>query len=343
MTNISAYVLIGGKQGHRLEGMWSNITWSGDTKEATRTVSLDLYNTTDGKKKNLEIPLGSLLRLYSDTTEIFRGFIFKSDMSEDGSQTLTAYDANIYLTKNSDSLIFKSMTATQIIKQLCSNFGIPIGTVVDTKTILPKLVLRGKTLYEMIVIALTETQKASGNKYLLGNEQGKLTLKNVNDVPAKHRVNSKLNISSATFSESIEERKTQVKLTGGSEDEIKATTTLKSPASIASYGLMQYYENINDADTKAKLDIKAKSLLSQLDVTKQEYSVDVIGNIDFKSGERVLVEEPMTNIVGLFYITADSHKFDADGSHTTSLTIQRSIELSSEEYNDPSSEKEPTK
>ena len=342
MTNISAFVLINGKEGHRLEGMWRDITWSGDTKEAARTVSIGLYNTTDGRTKNLEIPLGSLLRLYSDKTEIFRGFIFKSDMKENGEQTLTAYDSNIYLTKSSDSLIFRKMTATQIIKQLCSTFGIPMGNVVDTKTVLPKLILRGKTLYEVIVIALTETQKVSGNKYLLGNEQGKLTLKQVNKVVAKHRVNSKLNITSASFSESIEDRKTQVKLTGGSEDEIKATTTLKNTTSIAKYGVMQHYENQNDVESKAKLSTLAKSLLSQLDVTKQEYSVEVIGNIDFKSGERVLVEEPMTNIVGLFYITADSHKFGADGTHTTSLTIQRNLELASEEYQDPTSETEAT-
>ena len=337
MTNISAFVLINGKEGHRLEGLWSSITWSGDTKEAARTVSLDLYNTENGKTRKLEIPLGSLLRIYSDKTEIFRGYIFKSDMKENGEQTLTAYDSNIYLTKSSDSLIFRKMTATQIIKQLCSTFGIPIGNVVDTKTILPKLVLRGKTLYEMIIIALTETQKVSGNKYLLGNEQGKLTLKQVNTVTAKHRVNSKINIKSATFSESIEDRKTQVRLTGGSEDAIKAATTLKNKSSIAKYGIMQHYENLNDVETKAKLDTVAKSLLSQLDVTKQEYSIEVIGNIDFRSGERVLVEEPMSNMTGLFYITADSHKFDADGSHTTSLTIQRNLELSKEDYQDPTS------
>ena len=332
MTNLSAYVLIGRKQGHRLEGRWSNITWSGDTKEAARTVSIELYNTDDGRTKALDIPLGSLLRIYSDNTELFRGYIFKADTKENGSQTLTAYDSNVYLTKSSDSLIFRKMTATQIIRQLCSNFGVPVGELVETKTVLPKLVLRGKTLYEMIVIALTETRKISGNKYLLGNAQGKVTLRQVNDVPAKHRVNAKLNIISASFSDSIEDRKTQVKLTGGNEDEVKATSFVKNVQSIAKYGVMQHYENYSDIEQKAKLDALAKSLLQQMDVSKQEISVDVIGNIDFVAGSRVLVEEPMSGVAGLFYITADSHKFEADGTHTTSLTLQRAIELASEEY-----------
>ena len=337
MTNISAFVLINGKQGHRLVGLWESITWSGDTKEAARTVSIKLYNTADGKKKKLDIPIGSLLRLYDDKTEIFRGFIFKSEISENGEQTLTAYDSNIYLTKSSDSLVFKKKTASQIIKQLCTTFGIPYGNIVDTKTVLPKLVLRGKTLYEMIIIALTETQKISGNKYLLGNSQGKVTLAQVNTVYAKHRVYSKINITSSSFSESIEERKTQIKLTGGSEDEIKATATLKSPAAIAKYGVMQHYENFSDVETKAKLNTLANSLLSQLNVTTQEFSVDVIGNITFVSGAKVLVEETMSNTTGLFYITADSHTFNADGTHTTSLTLQRKLELASEEYDDPTS------
>lgn len=102
---------------------------------------------------------------------------------------------------------------------------------------------------------------------------------------------------------------------------------------------MQEYENKSDVKSKAKLQKLADTLLKQLNVSTQEFSVEVIGNSGFISGRRLYVDEPMSSRKGYFYITADSHSFNADGTHTTSLTLKRKIELPSESYEAPSEKK----
>jgi cell wall-associated NlpC family hydrolase len=321
-----------GKTVHKLDGLWTSITWSGDTKVAFRTMEFSIINTKDGKTRLLKPELGGLVRLKSGKTELFRGYIFKTTISTDGTQTFTSYDPNIYLTKSNDSLVFKKKTATQIIKQLASKFGIPVGKLVNTGTVLPKLILRDKSPYDMCVIALTETKKKNGGKFILGNKDGKLTLSKVETEILDEKLTTTTNITSGSFSESIEDRKTQVKMTAGDEGKTNITVVEKSSSAISKYGVMQQYENKSEVKTRAKLKTLAQKLLKELNTSKQDFSVEVIGDVKFTAGKRLAVNEPMSNRKGNFYISADSHTFNADGTHTASLTLSRKVELSEEEY-----------
>lgn len=343
MTEVSLYCSVGSEL-HKLDGLWSSITWNGDTKTANRTLEFTLINTENGKTRKIKPTPGALVRLkrISDKKELFRGYIFKTDISVDGTQSFTAYDPNVYLTKSTGAHTFKNKTASQIIKTLAKKYGVPVGSVADTKKVLPKMIFRDKSPADIITIALTETRKRGGDRFILGSSAGKLTLSKVTTANLKYKATTATNIISASYSESIEDRKTKVVMTGGDESKPSATVSAKSTSGIKKYGIMQKYENKSGVKSKAKLQKLADELLKKLNVSTQDFSVEVIGNTGFKSGRRLYVNEPMSSRKGYFYITADSHTFSADGTHTTSLTLKRKIELPTENYEAPSETKTAT-
>lgn len=319
-----------------LDGLVKDVQISGDLAKECRTCEISLINTEDGRKKVIAFQPGKEVRVLAGKDELFRGVIFNAGISDSGDQTLTIYDYNVYLSKSKDSIKFVNKTASAIIKQLCSKFGIKTGTIHDTKYVIPKLILRDKTIYEMVVIALTETRKKTGDRYFIRNKAGALELIEVKSQTKFLYVEAGRNLLSASFSESIEDRKTQVKMTGG--DEEKPVTALAKSASASSkYGILQHYEHNNDVKDAAKLQEVADGLLKELNKTQQEFSIEALGMVDFVSGLQIKVSDAMTGITGAFYIAADSHSFGADRYHKMSLTLKRQLELPEIEYEEPQS------
>lgn len=316
-----------------LTGSFQSVTVGGDTAQAYRTCDVVLNNTRDGRHYAFPIKNGAEIRVQYFGREILRGIIFDTSINSTGTQTLKAYDYNVYLTKNSDTVRFVGKTATQIIATMCAKFGIKTGALANTRHVIPKFIVRGKTVYEIAVMALTETQKATGKRYRFRNNAGKLELIEVATQVKRLNLENGRNIIDASFSESIEDVRTRVKLTGG--DENKPVTVEFSSPSASKYGIMQHYEHNSDVKTAAKLKPLADALLAELSKPKQEFSVTAIGDMDVISATTVIVNEAMTGIRGAFYVASDTHKFDANGLHTMSLSLSRELELAQIEYEAP--------
>lgn len=315
--------------------------WEGETTTASRSLTLSLSNTRNGDTKAVSLKVGNQLRAYYDGTEFFRGVIFKTDIASDGNMSVTAYDYNHYLTKNSDSRVFKKAKASKLIKDICGQYGIDYGQVDDTDYIIPKLILRDKSLYDMILIALTETRKKTGKKYLLRNEKGKLTLREVKKQVVRLTIADGSNILGASYSESIENLRNSVRYTGSSGEDAKGVTVSNS-ASIKRYGLMREKEHNGDRND-AQLKPIADALLKELNTVAKESSVEAIGNMSVYAGKQVVVREKMTGLSGGFYVISDKHSFEPNGMHTMSLEVKRSLELTEIEYEPPEDPKKATK
>ena len=323
-----------------LEGFVKGVEITGDTAQAFRSCTVSLNNTLDGRKYSIPFKNGGEIRVLVDKSEVFRGNIFTKSIASTGEQSLQMHDYNVALTKSSDSVNLKNVTASQVLAQLCGKYGITTGAIANTRHVIPRFIVRGKTLYEIVVTALTETQKATGKRYRLRNVAGKLELVEVTAQIKHLTLENGRNIIDASFSETIEDVKTRVKLTGG--DENKPVTVEVSASNAKDYGIMQHYEHNSDVKTAAKLKPLADALLAELSKPKQEFSVTAIGDKDIVSATTVIADEAMTGIRGAFYVAADTHKFDASGLHTMSLTLTRELNLAQIEY-DPPEEPKPKK
>jgi murein DD-endopeptidase MepM/ murein hydrolase activator NlpD len=314
-----------------------SVTISGDIKQAGRRCEIAFNNTLNGKTRAVIASVGMEVRVYYGNSEIFRGILFNNSIDHSGDHSITCYDYNYYLTKNTDSLTFTNVTASQIVRYICQKYGIAAGVIEDTKYVFPRLIFRNKTLYEIIITALTETEKKTGKKYGLFSIAGKLYLREFKSQVTKLIIENGRNLLTARYEESIEDTRTQVRVTGGSEDN-PVSVTVSNKTAVDQFGIMQHYEHHDDIKDKAKLTELANKLLNDLSKTSKTIEVEALGLWSVQSGTAVYVREEMTGVQGGFYVIEDTHTVDENGNHTMSLRLSATLDLNRIDYEEPPKE-----
>jgi hypothetical protein len=313
-----------------LDPIVESVTWSGDVKQAHRQLEIQLVNTTNGRTRLVNIEKGRSITLSNFGKELFRGVVFSDEIDSTGRHSVTVLDEAVYLVKNSDSRKFVKLKASDIIRKLCTDFGVPVGKIADTGFVIPKLILPNKTLYDMMITALTVTKKQTGKRFFITMEKGRLNLYARTDRISEMYLESGRTLISASYSQSIEELRTQVKVIGGDESK-PVQAIVKNPSLISKFGVMQHLEDSSEVKTKSQAEQKARNLLRELSVIDDEASVEAIGSVSVIAGSSLYVFEPMTRLTGGYYVTADSHTFQ-NGTHTMSLSISATDELPTIEY-----------
>ncbi|MBJ9987400.1 MULTISPECIES: hypothetical protein [Paenibacillus] len=320
------------QQNVHLDPIVKSVSWSGDIKQAARKLVVELSNTGDQREIYMTYKKGGELRLiWDEKLELFRGVLFADQLNSKGQMTLTAYDENIYLTKSKDTKIFRNMTASSVIKKLCGEFSISIGEIQDTGYVIPKLVFRDKTLFEMMVMSLTESQKQNGEWYHLTSREGKLQLLARKEQPVKWVLENGVNVLDASYSQSIEETKTQIKVVGGDAAKKEISAAAKDGELIRRFGVMQHLEKPEQSMTKSQMEQRAKQLLADLGTIEDQARIDCLGIPEVISGSCVYVKETVTGILGGYYVSADDHRFER-GNHTMSLTLSATDDIPKMEY-----------
>ncbi|WP_058301136.1 XkdQ/YqbQ family protein [Gorillibacterium timonense] len=308
------------------------VNWSGDIKQASRKLVVDLSNTGNLRELYMKFEKGGELRLVLDgKQELFRGVLFADSIDSRGQLSLTAYDENIYLTKNKDTKIFRNQKASAVVKRLCNEFSIPAGEIHDTGFVIPKLVFRDKTLFEMMVMALTESWKQNGESYSLVSKEGKLQLLARKEQKTKWVLENGVNLLDASYSQSIEETRTQIKVIGGDAKKQELSSSAKDSELIKRFGLMQHVEKPDQSMSKSQMEQRAKQLLKKLATIDDEARIECLGIVEVVSGSAVYVKESITGILGAYYVSADEHRFEK-GSHKMSLTLSATDDIPKMEY-----------
>ena len=301
----------------------SSFTLSGDAQQAARKLTVSMQGTTDGVKRAVVLEKGSELRVFNDTdAEVFRGIIFADSIDETGNLSITAYDKNIYLTKNTDTRKFTKVKATQIIQTLCASFGIPVGTIADTGYVIPKLIFDSKTLWQMMNAALEYTRKQTGKRYLIFSVEGRLNVALYTKPTSRVVFESGVNLTTVSRSTSIEEIATRVRLYGKGHKNAKIDVTVSADDSIRKYGVLQALESPDDKTTPSAAKQKATTLLNERKTPSEDLSITCLGVDGVISGSAIYLVAALVGADGGYYVASDSHTYTG-GTHTMSLTLSK--------------------
>ena len=265
----------------------------------------------------------------SGAVEVFRGIIFSDSIDTDGRMTVTAYDRNVYLTKNTDSRKFEKMTASAIIKALCAAFEIPMGIIADTGYVIPKLVFDGKTLWDMMVTALTYTKKQTGTQYFIYSDGGKLSVGQFTKPTSRVVLEPGVNLTSVSRSTSIDEVSTRLRLYGKGKDSIDITVS--DDALVKKYGVMQTLEKPDESTTSSAAKQRAETLLNAVKVPSDDLHITCLGIDDVISGSAVYLISGMVGASGGYYVASDTHTYDGE-MHTMSLRLSATEVIPALEY-----------
>lgn len=309
-----------------------SVEWSGAVNEAYRTLSVSYKNTLDGRKRAINIENGDRVRFSNNGRELFRGRIFAFDVDDKGSESFTAFDTNVYLTKSMVTRKFKNITASAIVRRLATEYGVTPGQIDDTGYVIPKLVIEEKTVYETILMALTLTEKQNGRRFILVNRDGKVHLLERKKQTVRQVIENGVNLLSASYSQSIEDMRNRVIVYGGDKEKGELSASETNRELINKYGYMVHIERVQDVK-ESEIKQLAKQRLKELATINDEATVDALGIDDVIAGSAIYAKESMSGIIGGFYVSADSHTY-SKGAHTMSLTLTATDDLPRLEYNE---------
>lgn len=241
------------------------------------------------KTPGLSFQEGDPCRFSVDGTPIFYGFVFEKARkgSMDQVITITVYDQLYYL-KNKDTYVYSNKTAAAVIRMIAEDFQLNVGALADTGYTIASRVEDNKTLFDIIQTALDETLKVTSQMYVLYDDVGKLTLKNIGDMKLGLLVDNetagdfdyKTSIASQTYD--------KVKLSYENKDTGKREIFIaQDGSSINQWGVLQYYEKI---DSTANAKAMADALLSLYNTKTRTLKLkDVLGDVRVRAGTMLVV------------------------------------------------------
>ncbi len=258
-------LLIGNEKGTRIyePAVLEGIEWSTERRGAPGRLSFEVL-----KDSNLKISEGNPVRLRVDGRKIFYGFVFKQQSSKKEGKVqrvkVTAYDQIRYLS-NKDTRVYENKTADQFLKMIASDFALKVGKLENTGYIIPSRIEENTSLLEMMENALDLTLENRKEMYVLYDDFGKLTLKNISNMYV-HRKEKYLLVDAEAgenfeYTSSIDDDTyNKIKLAYDNKDSGKREVYIaQDRANINRWGILQYFDVLKEGeDGKAKADALLK-------------------------------------------------------------------------------------
>ena len=298
-TDITAYV--------------SSISWGGSRSEVARKLELKIVNAPlDKNITPLTIKLADLVYLYEDDgkTELFRGYITEREASStQGVVTYVAYDLLFYTLKSKATYNFSSKTAETITKMVCDDMEIPVGSLANTG-ISQKLIVQGKSIYEIIMQAYTQAHQQNGKQYRVTAKKGLLSVEEIGKVVCKNELTDDSNILSSQYKETITNMVNKVRIY---DSEGKPAGVVQNDTDLK-YGIFQQTytkEKGKDATTTAKSMFKG---------VEKTFTLNCVNSNEAVTGAGAIIRDSATGLSGLVWIDADTHSW-SNGVATMSLTV----------------------
>ncbi len=264
---------------------------------------------------------GSAVTLEVDGQQLFYGFIFVKRRDKAGAIECTAYDQIRYL-KNKDILSYKNITAADVVRLIADDKKLKLGEIEPTGYVIPFRSEENITLLDMIENALDLELSHKGQMFVLYDDYGKLTLKNI----ANMRVDILINAAAAEnfdYTSSIDEQTyNQVKLSYPDRDTGKwASYIVKDGEHINQWGLLQYFDTLQE---KENGQAKAEALLKLYNSKTRRLKIkNALGDVRVRAGCLVGVALDLGDIIANSYLLVESvcHRF-GESEHFMDLTLR---------------------
>ena len=272
------------------------------------------------KGPGLNFAEGDPVKLTVNGTAMFYGFAFKKKRDKGGTIDVVAYDQLRYL-KNKDTITEEGLKASDLLKRIATDFRLNLGTVEDTGYTLETIVEENQTLFDMIQSALDETLMNTKQLYVLYDDAGKLTLKNINTMKLNLLIDEETGENFSYESSIDEQTYNKIKLAYNNEKTGKRELFIaQDGAKMNQWGVLQYFEEVQ---TKTGASAKADALLKLYDQKTRKLTIqNAFGDVRVRAGSAVVVALNLGDIVTNNYMVVNkvTHTFKGD-EHMMALDL----------------------
>lgn len=292
------------------------ITWETERKGSPGILKFTVVNA-----QNPEFEEGNIVRLVMNSTPVFFGYVFKKKRDKQHQIEVTAYDQLRYF-KNKETYVYKNKTADQVIQMMAADFKLNVGTLENTEYVIKQKIEDNKTLFDIALNALDETLANRKKLFVLYDDFGKLTLRNIESMKTDLLIDAETG-ENFTYESSIDEQTyNQIKIVYDNEETGKRDVYMaRDLENIGKWGVLQYYEKAN---TDAGLAEKAGALLQLYNEKTRSLKISgAIGDLHVRAGSSVGVMLDLGDISvrSLMICEKVKHTFKND-YHTMDLTLR---------------------
>lgn len=288
--------------------------------EWERTGSPGKLTFTVVKVEGLSFQEGDPVCFYYDDKKVFMGYVFTKKRDREHRIEVTCYDQIRYL-KNKYTYVFEKKTATQIIKALCNDFGLSMGTMNNTSYVIPAVAEENISALDIILDVLEDTLLNTGNMFVIYDDFGKIQVKNVANMVSNTLIFED-SAENFDYTSSIDdETYNSVVLYYKGEDESMKIYTASSKSKIKQWGTLRYFEEVKNPTIAQN---KANSLLKLYNKKTRELKVTgAFGDVSVRGGTLIPVKLYLGDIKTNNYMLVEKviHTFE-DNQHTMDLTLE---------------------
>lgn len=264
---------------------------------------------------------GDPVSLIVDGKKVFYGFIFIKQRDKNGFINCTAYDQIRYL-KNKDTYVYENKTADAFIKMVAADFGLRVGTLESTSYVIPTRTEENTALLDMIESALDLELRHKKEMFVLYDDFGALTLKNIGSMKVPLLIDSETG-ENFDYTSSIDDQTyNQVKLTYDNEKTGKRDVYIaKDSSHINRWGLLQYYDTLKEGENGAA---KADALLSLYNCKTRKLKITkALGDTRVRAGSLVAVSLDLGDIIANTFMLVEKavHAFK-ESEHFMDLNLR---------------------
>lgn len=297
---------------------WSTERWGVPGRLTFKVLADDILNFSEG----------SAVQLRVDGAKVFFGFVFTQKRDKENRISVTAYDQLRYL-KNKDTYVYENQTASELIKMIAADFALNAGEIADTGYAIADRSEMDTSLFDIIQNALDITLVNTRQMYVLYDDFGSLTVKNIADMYVKNENGTYLMIDEGTgenfeYTSSID-NSTYNKIKLYKEDAESGKRQIyginQDSANINKWGVLQYCDTVSEGENG---EAKAEALLSLYDKKTRNLRItNAFGDVRVRAGSMLVVNLDLRDkkVENFMLVEKVKHTFK-NGEHFMDLTLR---------------------
>ena len=305
-----------------------NLTWRDTVDTLGVEVDFELpINRYDEKFEFLyDITLGDPIQILNAKGEVLVQAIIVTETPSGKITSFTAYDMAWYLNKSTVIKQFKKMIGNDCVKSLCKEIGIDVEVSgLDTKI---DKIYKDKAVSEVIKDIIEQCSQFNSKKFFIEFDKNKLIVSPYKKIKVfgtfemqKDKfININENIGGVSLSKSIVDMKNSVLVITENKGAVRTIGEEQDSKSIEKYGKLQEVVTLDEKEF-SKANLVAKNELKKLNKITEDFSIDVLGDDNVKSGRVIDIDLPLFNLKGEYLIKESNHTI-SNHIHKISLKLE---------------------
>lgn len=292
------------------------ITWETSRKDAPGKLTFTVM-----KDDIISFNEGSTVIFKANSKNIFYGYVFTKTRDKKQHINVTAYDQIRYL-KSKHTYIYQNKGPEDLIRLIADDFGLKVGELDNTGYKIPARLEDNKTLLDMIQNLIYEACLSTGNIFVLYDDFGKLTLKNIKNLKINDLLFSGDNTQNFDYKTTIDNNAYNkvIIYRDNTETGQREFYIAQDPDKIKRWGLLQLTETASEQENAA---VKAKSILDYYNAIDRQITLKkVLGDYRLRAGFCVYNYFDLGDLIlkKLMLIEKAVHYFDTH-SHFVDLVL----------------------